>query len=160
MNEVWTLRLKRTPPCAPPPAPPSAPPSPTASFPFQLPERPSTLRALIDEFRRGERQHDDAGVWSASSAPLPAAVRDCATSWAGAAMARRQLLLKAPPQRPRDAAAGPGAMKKSASVWYAAPPAPDRPLVSRMSMPDLMSRERRHHRPSRPDDAGRIPEEH
>lgn len=157
MNEVWTLRVKRTPSSS---SVPAAPASPTTSFPFQLPERPSTLRALIDEFRRGERQHDgratDANVWSTSSA-----VRNCATSWAGAAMARRQLL-KAPPQRRRDAATARdgAAMKKSASVWYAAPPAPDRPLVSRMSMPDLMSRERHHHRhPSQPDVADRIPEE-
>lgn len=152
MNEVWTLRVKGSPSSTPnstlprnvaPTSP--IPLSPTSSYPFELPERRSTLRSLIDEFRRGENQHDSAGnddppgQWSSSAMSLPATVRNCATSWSGAAMARRQLL-KAPPQRRRDVpAANGGTMKKSASVWYATPPAPDRPLVSRMSMPNLMA---------------------
>lgn len=184
MNEVWTLREQRSPPSTPAaaaaaaagmqdptaaaaaaagttdaaPAAAAAPCSPT-SYPFELPERRSTLRALIDEFRRAEHADNplDGGQWPGSSGPLPAA------SWTSA---RRQLL-KAPPQKARDQAAA--TMKKSASVWYDVPPAPDRPpppLVSRMSMPDLNAERYRHRtNDQRPPSApavrsnGAIPEE-
>lgn len=182
MNEVWTLREQRSPPSTPAaaaaaaaagmqdpiaaaaaagttdaaPTAAAAPCSPT-SYPFELPERRSTLRALIDEFRRAENADNplDGGQWPGSSGPLPAA------SWTSA---RRQLL-KAPPQKPRDRAAA--TMKKSASVWYDVPPAPDRPpLVSRMSMPDLNAERYRHRtNDQRPPSApavrsnGAIPEE-
>lgn len=126
MHEVWTMRGKR-------PTTPTPPTTPVdhanPSYPFQLPGRRSTLRALIDEFRRSEQQHrSDGGCgggassWVASSA---------------AAMPPGQLL-KAPRSSQRlwrETTAN--VMKKSASVWYATPPAPDRPLVTRMSMPDL-----------------------
>lgn len=157
MNEVWTLRVKVSPASTPnttlPPAVSSVSPlpsSPITSYPFELPERRSTLRTLIDEFRRGENQYDSvnnggnpsgdpSGKWSSSAMSLPATVRNCATSWSEAAMARRQLL-KAPPQRRRDIpSTSGGTMKKSASVWYATPPSPDRQLVSRMSMPNLIA---------------------
>lgn len=172
MNEVWTLRVKGS------PSPTSTllpavssvspmPVSPTTSYPFELPERRSTLRALIDEFRRGENQHDSvnndnetSGKWSSSAMSLPATVQNSTTSWSGAAMARRQLL-KAPPQRRRDApSVDGGTMKKSASVWYAAPPSPDRPLVSRMSMPNLIPVLQQERTFQLNNIADRIPEEH
>lgn len=176
MNEVWTLREQRSPPSTPAaagvqdpafaaaPAPTvtttaAAPACSPTSYPFELPERRSTLRALINEFRRAEHAQLDGGQWSScSSAPLPTA------SWTSA---RRQLL-KAPPERPRNGPHPAGAtMKKSASVWYDVPPAPDRPaLVSRMSMPDLNAERNRrrttdHRPPSAPADRSNctIPEE-
>lgn len=114
MYEVWTMRGKG-------PTPPTTPVDrANPSYPFQLPGRRSTLRALIDDFRRSERQHQSgagaAPSWAASSAAVPPGQ-----------------LLKAPRSSQRLS----NAMKKSASVWYANPPAPDRPLVTRMSMPDL-----------------------
>lgn len=130
MNEVWALREKRSSTSlvasmASNVQQTAIATSPlSSSYPFELPERRSTLRALIDEFRRGEHQlHRGPG--------------EDVSSWAAPVPARGQLL-KAPqsthcrtPEQP--------AMKKSASVWYAAPPAPDRPLVTRMSMPNLRS---------------------
>lgn len=128
MNEVWALREKRSSKSLVPAATnvqlaaTTKTPS-SASYPFELPERRSTLRALIDEFRRGEHQlHRGLGA--------------DASSWADTAPARGQLL-KAP--EPPHYQPQQSTMKKSASVWYAAPPAPDRPLVSRMSMPNLRS---------------------
>lgn len=129
MNEVWALRENRSSTSLVPAATKyvqlaATTKSPSsASYPFELPERRSTLRTLIDEFRRGEHQiHRGLGA--------------DASSWADTAPARGQLL-KAP--EPPHYRSQQSAMKKSASVWYAAPPAPDRPLVTRMSMPDLRS---------------------
>lgn len=155
MNEVCTLREKQPASLAASPGPQPvamverrSQPQP-ASYPFELPERRSTLRALIDEFRRGEYQHRDV-------------TGSGATSWAGEATVRGQLLKGPSPQQQQQQhrRRGDGGMRKSASVWYAVPPAPDRPLlVSRMSMPNLKPpdpRARDHHR----DDATeRIPEE-
>ncbi|XP_050434366.1 transient-receptor-potential-like protein [Adelges cooleyi] len=118
MNEVWNMRVKQ----------PVTPDSDT--YPFKLPERRSTLRALIEEFRReneamGTNNGNNAmNAWSDSSATLVADSR-----------ARRQLLKTPHPPRPVVTV---GNLKKSASVWYADPPAPDRPLVSRQSMPNLI----------------------
>lgn len=165
MNEVWSLREKASPPTTPSTTQmPPPPPSPTTtSYPFELPERRNTLRSLIEEFRRSEHQLGDGDrTWSASSLPAGAVVGGIATTWKNATQARRQLL-KAPPP-PRQTTNDASAMKKSASVWYATPPAPDRPgLVSRMSMPNLMTsqqrsvRERQHQSNTVTD---RIPEEH
>uniref|UniRef100_A0A2S2PPL4 Transient-receptor-potential-like protein n=1 Tax=Schizaphis graminum TaxID=13262 RepID=A0A2S2PPL4_SCHGA len=146
MNEVWALREKR-------PSTISTPTTKTqtvitsassTSYPFELPERRSTLRTLIDEFRRGEhRFHGGPG--------------GNATSWAASAPVRGQLLKAPPPsyQQPQQSS-----MKKSASVWYAAPPAPDRPLVTRMSMPNLQSGTIFDHRQHPQQSSGSIPEEH
>lgn len=145
MNEVWALREKR----------PSTNSTPTTkvqtvftsspssnSYPFELPERRSTLRALIDEFRRGEHQlHRGPG--------------GDATSWAASAPVRGQLLKAPPPlHQPQQ-----HTMKKSASVWYATPPAPDRPLVTRMSMPNLQSETTFDRRQQPQQSSGPIPEE-
>jgi len=130
MNEVWALREKRSSPSLAVAATANVQQtaiatSPlSASYPFELPERRSTLRALIDEFRRGEHQlHRGPG--------------EDVSSWAAPAPARGQLLKAPQPTHYRPSEQP--AMKKSASVWYAAPPAPDRPLVTRMSMPNLRS---------------------
>ncbi|XP_025195999.1 transient-receptor-potential-like protein isoform X2 [Melanaphis sacchari] len=125
MNEVWALREKE----------PSTSYTPTTtnqtattsqsstSCPFELPKRRNTLRALIDEHRRSENQfhHGSGGDATLWTAPVPV----------------RGQLLKAPSMLHQQQQQP--ALKKSASVWYAAPPAPDRPLVTRRSMPNLQS---------------------
>lgn len=127
MNEVWSLREKQP----PSPTTPSPEASAASTFPFKLPERRSTLRALIEEFRRGEHQYQ-SGQWSSSSSSvsMPAA--------------RGQLLKGSQQQQQQqwqNNTSRDGEMKKSASVWYAAPPAPNRPLVTQLSMPNMrMSR--------------------
>lgn len=123
MNEVWTMREKH-PSTSTPPTTPVDHAKP--SYPFQLPGRRSTLRTLIDEFRRSEQEHRPDGA-------------SIASSWvaSSAAMAPGQLL-KAPRSSQRLwRETTKGAMRKNASVWYATPPSPDKPLTTRMSMPNL-----------------------
>ncbi|XP_025422730.1 transient-receptor-potential-like protein isoform X2 [Sipha flava] len=155
MNEVWcTLREKKS--LAVPPAR-SQPvavverwsqPQP-ASYPFELPERRSTLRALINEFRRDEHQHRDVTGGGCG-----------ATLWAGEATVRGQLLKGPLPQQEQEhRRCKDRGMRKSASVWYATPPALDRPLVSRTSMPDLRPPDSRRRDHRRDDGTDRIPEE-
>jgi len=126
MNEVWALRKKQpsTISTSTPKAQTTITSTSSTSYPFELPERQSTLRMLIDEFRRGEHQ-----LYRGPGGDV--------TSWAAPAPVRTRQLLKASPashQQPQHSA-----MKKSASVWYAAPPAPDKPLITRMSLPNLQS---------------------
>ncbi|VVC45285.1 Transient receptor potential channel,Transient receptor ion channel domain,Ion transport domain,Transient [Cinara cedri] len=151
MNEVCTMREKQSDTPTPPTTPVDCA---RPSYPFQLPGRRSTLRALIDEFRRSEQEHrSDSG--GGGGAP----------SWmAGSAAMAPGQLLKAPRSSQRNLwrDTAESVMKKSASVWYATPPAPDRPLVSRMSMPNMGFRfpERQQHICSPSVVVERIPEEH
>lgn len=157
MNEVWSLREKQP----PSPTPPSPETSAASTFPFKLPERRSTLRALIEEFRRGEHEYQ-SGQWSSSSFTcLPAAVGG-PTSWTGAdALARGQLLKGSQQQQQwQNSASRDGEIKKSTSVWYAAPPAPNRSLVTQLSMPNMrMSRTQERQPQTKNPNVEQIPEE-
>lgn len=138
MNEVCTLRENRE------LTPPSVALDSTQllhdSYPFELPVRRSTLRALIDEFRRVEHQHRSDGdtvggdevagkIWS------PATIVG-----GGGHSVHGQLFFKKTQQPSQSSASSTTPMRKSSSVWYATPPVMNaKPhLVTRMSMPNLV----------------------
>ncbi|XP_050543532.1 transient-receptor-potential-like protein isoform X2 [Daktulosphaira vitifoliae] len=116
MNEVWNMRIKQ----------PTT--SDTGTYPFKLPERPSTLRVLIDEFRRAKEETGNCTgneliTWPHSK-----------NSFETDRGIRKKLLKNLHSQELNCTVKN---IKKSASIWYANPPVSIKPLLTRQSMPNL-----------------------